>query len=86
MEAEADDSEGGIKYVQFYIGDKLLTTKPRSPYRISYTLTDEEGSVLLRVVATDLAGNEGEDSLDIVVLEGGEEELRFDMPLDQPIE
>ena len=91
MEADADDSEGGIKYVQFYLGDKLLSTKPNAPYRLSYKLENETGRLRLRVIATDLAGNEQEDAIDIYVTEDGttpegSSTLDFDIPMDEPIE
>ena len=91
MEADADDSEGGIKYVQFYLEEKLLSTKPNAPYRLSYELQNETGRLRLRVIATDLAGNEQEDAIDIFVTEDGtspegNNALDFDIPMDEPIE
>ena len=69
VEAEADDDEGGIKYVQFYLDDTLLSTKPTAPYRLEYDFDVEPGTYDLRAVATDLAGNEDQDSLEITVTE-----------------
>ncbi len=57
MTADADDQEGGLKYVQFYLGDTLLSTKPKEPYEMTYTLKEAPGVYTLRVKATDLAGN-----------------------------
>ena len=70
MEAEAEDDEGGIKYVQFYLDDVLLSTKPQSPYTLEYDFDVEPGEYELRAVATDLADNEHEDSVDIEVVAG----------------
>ncbi len=67
IEAEADDDEGGIKYVQFFLGDTLLSTKPQAPYELTYDFDVEPGSYDLRAVATDLADNEREDRVEITV-------------------
>ncbi len=68
MEADATDDEGGIKYVQFYLGDTLLSTKPNAPYSLTYNFEVEPGSYDLRAVATDLAGNEREDRIEVRVI------------------
>ncbi len=67
LEADATDDEGGIKYVQFYLGTRLLSTKPTAPYKLDWAQTLEPGSYELRVVATDLAGNESEDSIELTI-------------------
>lgn len=67
IEATATDDEGGIKYVQFYLDQTLLSTKPQSPYRLEYDFDVEPGTYTLRAVATDLAGNEREDTIEITV-------------------
>lgn len=67
IEAEARDVEGGIKYVQFYLDNQLLTTKPREPYVFSYTLDVDPGTYRLRAVATDLAGRTGESWIELTV-------------------
>lgn len=67
LEANADDSEGGVKYVQFYIDDTLLSTKPKEPFTLSYNVTLDPGTYTLRAVATDLAGNEAEDVIALTV-------------------
>ena len=59
--ALAEDTEGGIKYVQFYLDDLLLTTKPHEPYSVTYTLPKEDGLYRLRAVAEDMAENTGSD-------------------------
>lgn len=69
MEAEAEDDEGGIKYVQFFLDDTLLSTKPNSPYSLEYDFDVEPGDYEVRAVATDLAGNEHEDGVEITVTE-----------------
>lgn len=69
VEAGADDDEGGVKYVQFFLDDTLLSTKPQSPYRLEYDFDVEPGTYDLRAVATDLAGNEREDTVQITVTE-----------------
>jgi membrane peptidoglycan carboxypeptidase len=67
IRAEADDAEGGIKYVQFYLNDTLLTTKPSSPYSFEYTLDVPAGVYTLRAVAEDVAGHQSEDEMQIGV-------------------
>ncbi len=69
--ADAEDLDGGIKYVQFYLGDTLLTTKPQAPYELSYKIDLPDGTYTVRAVAQDIAENTGEDSVQIVVGEGG---------------
>lgn len=64
IRASADDSEGGIKYVQFFLNNALLTTKPREPFEFTYTIA-KPGVYELKAVATDLAGNTREDALTI---------------------
>ena len=67
IRADADDREGDIKYVQFFLNDQLLTTKPKAPYSLEYTIDAPAGSYTLKAVATDLAGNTAEDSVEITV-------------------
>lgn len=74
MEAEAEDIEGGVKYVQFFLGDTLLSTKPQAPYELTYDFDVEPGAYELRAVATDLADNEREDRVEITVTEAETEE------------
>lgn len=61
LSADAIDREGGLKHVQFYIDDILLTTKPRAPFELTYELTQAPGVYTLRAVATDFADNTSED-------------------------
>jgi len=70
VEADADDDEGGIKYVQFFLDTMLLTTKPQAPYKLDYDFDVEPGEYEVRAVATDLAGNEHQDSVDVTVIAG----------------
>lgn len=70
MEAEAKDDEGGIKYVQFFLDDVLLSTKPQSPYTLQYDFPVEPGDYDACAVATDLAGNEHRDCVEITVTGG----------------
>lgn len=64
--ANADDDDGGIKYVEIFADDLLLARKPTAPYTLSYADL-KAGTHLIRVVATDFAGNEREDAVEITV-------------------
>ncbi len=61
MEVDATDQEGGVKYVQFYLDDTLLTTKPKEPYELDYKITEAPGVYQLKVKAIDTSGNSSED-------------------------
>ena len=66
--ADADDPQGGIKYVEFFLDATLLTTRTIEPYAVDYPLKGvAEGSHRIRAVATDLAGNTEEDEAMITV-------------------
>ncbi len=67
MRADVRDEDGALKYVQFYLDDLLLTTKPKEPFALSYGVTVSPGTYRLRVVATDLTGKTLEDSLSLIV-------------------
>lgn len=67
IRASADDQEGDIKYVQFFLNDQLLTTKPKAPYSLDYKVDSPAGIYTLKAVATDLAGNTAEDSVTIEI-------------------
>jgi len=67
IRADASDSQGGIKYVQFYLDDLLLSTKPNAPYEMEYTIEAEPGTYRVRVEAKDLAGNDTSDEVMITV-------------------
>lgn len=64
--ASATDSEGGIKYVEFFMDDTLLTTKPKEPYSLTFE-HPAPGGHIIRAVATDLAGNKESDQVSITV-------------------
>jgi membrane peptidoglycan carboxypeptidase len=66
--ASADDPQGGIKYVEFFLDDTLLTTRTTEPYSVDYPLKKvEAGEHTVRAVATDLAGNKEEDNVMVTV-------------------
>lgn len=67
LQADAEDDEGGLRYVQFYVDDQLLSTKPSAPFRLEWPQDLEPGTYELKVVATDLAGNEGEDNIELKI-------------------
>lgn len=67
LQAEADDAGSGIKYVQFYLGDTLLSTRPEAPYQLTYTVKESAGGYQLRAKAYDNAGNIAEDTVELVV-------------------
>ena len=62
MRAEAQDNEGGVKYVQFFLNERLLSNDPLPPYELLYPVDLKPGSYTLRVKATDFAGNSDEDT------------------------
>ena len=67
MRADARDFEGGLKYVQFYLDDKLLTTKPTEPFELSYDITEEPGEYTLEARALDMSGNKASSMLMLTV-------------------
>jgi len=67
LSAGVDDAEGSLKYVQFYLDDVLLTTKPKEPFTLSYGLTISPGTYRVRVEATDLSGKTTEDVVTLTV-------------------
>lgn len=67
IRAEAKDREGGVKHVQFFLGEILLSTKPQDPYELDYTVNEEPGTYVLRATAIDLAKNSSEDTVTITV-------------------
>ncbi|MFH0851470.1 MAG: Ig-like domain-containing protein, partial [Candidatus Peregrinibacteria bacterium] len=69
VRAEVDDTEGTLKYVQFFLDDLLLTTKPREPFALSYGLTVSPGTYRVSAVATDFSGKTTEDSVALTVTE-----------------
>lgn len=69
MRAASSDEPGEIKYVEFYIGSRLITRKPVPPYEITYPIDLPAGSHTVKAVATDLAGNISEDEVTVTVVE-----------------
>ncbi len=66
IRATASDADSGIKYVQFYLDDKLLSTKPQSPYQVTYSI-DTPGTYTLRATAEDMTKHISEDQMSITV-------------------
>jgi membrane peptidoglycan carboxypeptidase len=69
ISAEADSPTGGVKYVEFFLDNLLLTTKPQSPYSLTYPVSLDPGTYELKAVATDFSGNKSEDSVEVTVTE-----------------
>lgn len=67
MRADVRDDSGTLKYVQFFLDDLLLTTKPREPFTLDYGITTAPGTYHLLAVATDLTGKTTEDSVTVTV-------------------
>jgi membrane peptidoglycan carboxypeptidase len=67
LKAEVDDPNGILKYLQFYLDDVLLTTKPREPYVLTYDLRVEPGEHRVRAVVTTLNGNTVGDAITITI-------------------
>lgn len=67
LRAAAADREGGVKHIQFFLDDRLLSNDPLPPYELSYTANLKPGTYTIRARATDLAGNTAEDALQISV-------------------
>ncbi len=67
IHAESDDPDGAVKYVEFYLDTLLLSRDASAPYELTYPANIPAGSHTVRAVATDLAGNTGEDEVMIMV-------------------
>ena len=67
LRAEAED-DGGIKVVQFYLNERLLSNDAQEPYELDYPGDLRPGSYTLSVKATDFAGNVGEDEVEVNVV------------------
>jgi membrane peptidoglycan carboxypeptidase len=65
--ADAKDA-GGVKVVQFFLNDRLLSNDAAEPYSLTYPGDLKPGTYTLSVKATDFAGNVGEDSAEIQVM------------------
>ncbi|MBI4129342.1 hypothetical protein HY464_01465, partial [Candidatus Peregrinibacteria bacterium] len=68
LRATADDAEGGVKHVQFFLNDRLLSNDPLPPYELSYKADLKPGTYTLKARATDLAGNGAEDFAEVSVI------------------
>ncbi|ALM10270.1 MAG TPA: hypothetical protein DEB30_00110 [Candidatus Peribacter riflensis] len=69
MNVQVQDDDGVLKYVQFYLDETLLTTKPREPFSLTYGVTVSPGTYRLRAVATDLSGKTTDDTVTVTVTE-----------------
>ena len=67
LRASASDANGGLKYVQFFVGETLLSTKPKKPFELEYKIDLSEGNYTIRAVAEDFAKNRAEDSVEVTV-------------------
>ncbi len=66
--ATANDREGEIRYVEFYLDDTLLARRARDPYVLSYPLKDvPPGEHTVRAIATDASDKAGSDEITINV-------------------
>ncbi len=68
LRVAAADAEGGVKYVQFFLNDRLLSNDPLPPYELSYIANLKPGTYPIKARATDLAGNSTEDFLQISIV------------------
>ncbi|HRH93032.1 MAG TPA: transglycosylase domain-containing protein [Candidatus Peribacteria bacterium] len=66
LNVDAQDA-GGIDRVEFYMDGQLLTVKRTEPYQLQYTLKEAAGPHVIRAVARDTAGNEGDAELTVNV-------------------
>ncbi len=66
LSAEASD-DGGIKVVQFFLNERLLSNDAAEPYSLKYPSTLNPGTYMLSVKATDFAGNSAEDRVEVNV-------------------
>jgi membrane peptidoglycan carboxypeptidase len=64
--ATAED-DGGIKVVQFFLNERLLSNDAQEPYELDYPGDLRPGNYTISVKATDFAGNEGEDTAELEV-------------------
>lgn len=72
LRADAEDKDGGIRFVQFYLDDVLLSTKPSAPYELEYVLDAVAGAHTVRAVAEDMAKKQSEDEVRITVVPQGQ--------------
>jgi membrane peptidoglycan carboxypeptidase len=69
VRAEAQDREGGIDRVQFFLGPQLIRTVRREPYQVDMEITAPLGITKIRAVARDGARNESEAEIVVKVVE-----------------
>ena len=67
LRATAKDG-GGIKVVQFFLNERLLSNDAQEPYELNYPGDLRPGDYTLSVKATDFAGNTGEDAVELMVV------------------
>jgi membrane peptidoglycan carboxypeptidase len=68
LSASASDPEAGLKIVEFFIDDTLITRRPSEPYSVDIPASlIKPGSHQLRVMATGLSGLTGQDEISITV-------------------
>src|SRR3989338_1932122 len=67
LRATAEDS-GGIKVVQFFLNERLLSNDAQEPYELDYPGDLRPGNYTLSVKATDFAGNTGEEEVELTVV------------------
>ena len=68
IEVEAEDSDGGIKFIEFYLDDVLLTTDNTAPYQFTYDFNLTPGQYTISVVARDTAQNTARDDRTVTVV------------------
>ena len=66
LSADASD-DGGIKVVQFFLNERLLSNDAAEPYSLTYPGEFKPGTYILSVKATDFAGNSTEDKVEVSV-------------------
>ena len=67
ISATASDTEGGVKYVEFFLDEQLLTIKPQEPYTLTYPDKLSSGTHTVKATATDFANNKSSDEAVITV-------------------
>ncbi len=80
MMAEAEDSDGGIKFLEFYLDDVLLTTRSTAPYSFTYDFNVTPGQYTIAVIARDTAQNQTRDELNVTVVGRQQLEPAIDLP------
>ncbi len=69
---EAEDPDGNLKEVRFYVDDESIGTAAGDPYSCSWNTGDiAEGSHSIKATAIDEEGEEASDNLTISIVSGG---------------